>query len=299
MPARSRTGMLMALSVAGLLVACSSGASPSATPTAETSSTNVPIATVDATATPTPTAEHTPPATGRRGEGPEPTPFVRITAFTMDVRVGDEALLTVRVPVGVLCAPTVWYRPDGGVSPRDEELKLPAKMSDAAGTATWVWTVEPVRPAVMADVELLCGDRGSSGVAFVTFLISEGPSDTPVPTMPAEFAGTWIMEPNPAQGYPGDGWAIAFFITGGCTLGQECGSFYRQESACRYPLVLSGVRPGWVGLDVGDAAPEDHCGPSGFGNGQTLARNGDSTLSWSTRDGWSETLHPFEGRLDG
>ena len=54
MRARTRTEMLLGLSLVGLLVACSSGASPSATLAPETTPTSIPTATVDATPTPLP-----------------------------------------------------------------------------------------------------------------------------------------------------------------------------------------------------------------------------------------------------
>ena len=70
MLARSRTGMLIGLSLAGLLVACSSGASPSATPAAMPSPTIVPWATPDVTPAPSPVV--TPSPTPRLS--PSPTP---------------------------------------------------------------------------------------------------------------------------------------------------------------------------------------------------------------------------------
>lgn len=52
-------------------------------------------------------------------------------------------------------------------------------------------------------------------------------------------------------------------------------------------------------LDVGEDPAEPCNTSSRFGAGQTLTPNGDGTLHWSTADGWSETLYPFSGRLDG
>lgn len=76
MRARTRTGMLTALALAGLLVACSCGASPSAAPEAA-APTSIPTATADVFPTPTspPTATATPPAqTATPTVGPTPAP---------------------------------------------------------------------------------------------------------------------------------------------------------------------------------------------------------------------------------
>lgn len=186
MRARSGTGMLMALSLAALLVAFSSGASPSATPTAMPSPAVVPIATPDVTPAPSPIPT------------PSPTP-------------------------------------------------APAASSAAA------------------------------------------------PSMPAEFVGTWTTKPDdPSQ----DMWQQAFVILDGCVLGQECGGFHSADIPMGFPLVVAHIRGATVVLDVGES-PEEDCRFSGFGSGQTLTPNGDGTLNWSTADGWSATLYPFSGRLDG
>jgi hypothetical protein len=63
MRARTRTGVLMGLSLVGLLVACSPVVSPSATPATETPPAFVPTATADVTPTPTPVVTPVAPAT--------------------------------------------------------------------------------------------------------------------------------------------------------------------------------------------------------------------------------------------
>jgi hypothetical protein len=72
---------------------------------------------------------------------------------------------------------------------------------------------------------------------------------------------------------------------------------------CGFPVYLTHVGDGAVVLAVGEkavyASPEDGCGTSGVGSGQMLTLNGDGTLHWSTRDGWSATLYPYPWPLDG
>ncbi len=68
--------MLMALSVAGLLVACSSGASPSVTPAAVSSPTATPTATANRTPTPSPVVTPVPTPV----VAPSPTPVATATA---------------------------------------------------------------------------------------------------------------------------------------------------------------------------------------------------------------------------
>lgn len=76
MRARTRTGMLMGLSLAGLLVACSSGTSPSATSAPEATPTSIPTATADVTPTPSPvvTPAPTPVSTAAAGCPSDPLP---------------------------------------------------------------------------------------------------------------------------------------------------------------------------------------------------------------------------------
>jgi hypothetical protein len=98
MPARSRTGMLMALWVAGLLVACSSGTSPSATPAAATP-TSIPTATADAT--PTPTTPPTPTGSPQSAApSPRPTPISSPRPTPAPTQAAVHWRLVGRVPTG-------------------------------------------------------------------------------------------------------------------------------------------------------------------------------------------------------
>ena len=122
--------------------------------------------------------------------------------------------------------------------------------------------------------------------------------------MPAEFVGTWVDRlPAPYQ----DVWGYAFVIDSGGILGDECGVLHNMDDDCGgFPLVLADNGPGAVVLELRDSHVVEGCG-SWFGTGTRLmlALNGDGTLHASTpdgpreQDGWSETLYPFSGKLDG
>lgn len=95
MPTRSWTGMLMTLSAAGLLAACSSGSSPSATPAAMASATAIPVASGSPletipplpTLAPTPSPASTP--TPERQPTPTPTADCGVVPITPALLAGD------------------------------------------------------------------------------------------------------------------------------------------------------------------------------------------------------------------
>lgn len=298
----------MLIALAGLLVGCSSGASPSATPATETTPASSPTATAGVTPTPSlvvtpppaPTAERTPPATPAAAT-PEPRLDVEVTVPTWWLHRGDRVSVTARARPGARCTLSLQWVNSGASGPLPTDpTTIGTRTANAEGLARWRWTVEPARAPFdgwvkdEAWVTVTCRDGDLSGDGFIAFWVV--PSGfVPSATLPPDLLGTWVLEwaiQGPGQGgCSPEPCPSVTFVIGPCSLGERCGSLIQaNKPGCRFPLVFyRNSAPGVFTLSAGE---DDTAGcDEGWGTGLHFVPTSEGTVGLFTRDGTNVILH--------
>jgi hypothetical protein len=298
----------MLIALAGLLAACSSGASPSATPATEPPPTFIPTATADVTPTPSlvvtpppaPTPERTPPATPAAAT-PEPALDVEVTVPTWWLHRGDRVSVTARTRPGVPCTLSLQWVDSGASGPfPTEPATIGTRSANAEGIVRWRWTVDPARAPFdgwvndEAWVTVTCREGDVSGDGSTAFWVV--PSGfVPSATLPPELLGTWVLEwakqgPGQIGCSPPEPCPSVTFILGSCALGERCGSLIQaNKPGCRFPLVFyRNSAPGVFTLNAGE---DDTAGcDEGWGTGLHFVPTAEGTVRLSTRDGTNVIL---------
>lgn len=117
-----------------LLVGCSAGSTPGASPPA----------------TPSAGVSQSPPTA--------PTGIGTVTISTIGAKPGEKASATVRAAPNTLCS-IIYTMPDGKVA---RPAGLGPKMTDAAGRATWTWTIGTTTAPGIGKVAVECGGAGAA-----------------------------------------------------------------------------------------------------------------------------------------
>lgn len=286
---------VLGLSVILILAGCGAAttlASPVVTSTlAAASPEPTPTATPAATAVPTPTAGRPEPA---------PTPTGELLPATLTVTV--EGFVPVLLQLYEQ-APNPSYDKmcDGCQTlsltvPADTRMTVKV-ISSVAFTLDCPTVVDGPQQAPGGQWYGWCGTNYPI-VMSSDVVVTAMPRSAAAPVMPAAFVGTWTDTPYDAD-FP-MGWRYAFVINDGCGRGDLCGDLRVADDGCGSgPLVFADSLQGGIALDVYVNYGGSIAGCDREFARQTLRPNGDGTLDWAAKDGWSETLYPYPGNLEG